>query len=289
MIVSTSNAAISLSAGPHVWDRLWRHAPDERKDAARIERERRGRRWAATREFLVRAFGRIEGLETVELGSGLGDVSVLLAEQGACVTLVDFCDRALDEAKSRFTRLGLAAHYVKANLLEDLGELAGRFDFALSVGVIEHFRGADRARVLDAHARVLRDGGAVMLTVPHAHCPTYRLWKAYLQLRGWWPYGLELPYARTELTRRARAAGLADIQCETYGFRASLTDHVLRQLLRRRVEMDDRASVWDRWFGSVLMMTARKPGRWRGSEESPSPSSPPSPSSSPSQWATFSD
>ena len=52
--------------------------------------------------YLNNAFGRIKGLNTIELGSGRGDLSVLLAERGANVTLLDASDAALEQARERF-------------------------------------------------------------------------------------------------------------------------------------------------------------------------------------------
>ncbi|MCG3131013.1 MAG: Ubiquinone biosynthesis O-methyltransferase [Phycisphaerae bacterium] len=254
-------APVTVTTGPAIWDRVWRHAPDVEKDEARLAREARGRRWAETVRFLNAALGGLRGLRTIELGSGLGDLSVLLAREGADVTLVDYCDKALTLARQRFDRLGLRATFQRADFLGDLSEQAGRYDVALSVGVVEHFRGAARTAALAAHRAVLRAGGAVVISVPHALCPTYRIWKAYLQFRGWWPYGLEIPYLRRELSRRARHAGFEQVRCQAFGFRESWSEHVLRGLLRRGVGVDDRPSRLDATFGLVLMMTGIAGGR----------------------------
>lgn len=254
-------APTTVTTGPAIWDRVWRHAPDIEKDEIRLAREARGGRWAETVRFLTVALGELRGLRTIELGSGLGDLSVLLARAGADVTLLDYCDKALTLARQRFNRLGLPATFARADFLGDLSEYAGRYDVALSIGVVEHFRGAARTAALTAHRAVLRTGGAVVISVPHALCPTYRIWKTYLQFRGWWPYGLEIPYTRGELSRRARCAGFEQVRCQAFGFRESWSEHVLRGLLRRDVGVDDRASRLDAALGLVLMMTGIAGGR----------------------------
>jgi len=177
-------SAASLDSTPAqiaaVWDRLWLHTPDDAKDDALIERERRSPRWSRITRELIRKFGSVQGLRTVELGSGRGDLSVLLAQAGAEVTLLDASDRALDQARRRFDRLKLNASFVRGNMMEPAGGLSKRFDLSLSSGVIEHFRGSDRTRVIRCHHDALAAGGMTAISVPHAWCLPYRLWKFYL-------------------------------------------------------------------------------------------------------------
>lgn len=261
MTLPVTNSALSghdIHAGAQVWERLWRDAPDVRKDHDILLRERKGPRWSALRERLAATFGTLRGLRTIELGSGRGDVSVLLAQAGADVTLLDYAPRALDLARERFRRLGLEARFIRADFLVDRLDLAEQFDVALSIGVVEHFKDDNRTAALRAHHDVLRPGGVVAVSVPYAGCPTYRLWKAWLEWRGWWPYGLEIPYTRRELRRRAREAGFHDIRLDTFGWRESCTDHFHRQLLRRNVPVDPSRSPLDRWVGAVLLLLARR-------------------------------
>lgn len=213
----------SASAPSHaVWDRLWARPLPEGKDDALIERERRSRRWTMIVRQLNTTFGPGRALRTIELGCGRGDLSVLLAQRGARVTLFDASARALDQARARFDRLKITADYKQGDLLGSLEELSDRYDVALSSGVIEHFENDDRTRVVRAHHDVLRPGGLGVISVPNAWCIPYRLRKWYLELRGWWPYGLELPYAKRELLRRARAAGFARTQATCLRFDRSL-------------------------------------------------------------------
>ena len=251
-----------------VWDHLWRHAPSTSRDDALLDRERRGPRWRFVVERLEETFGRIAGLRVVELGSGRGDLSVLLAERGALVTLFDASDQALRQARIRFDRLGLSAEFARGDLLGGLDEYRGRFDLALSSGVIEHFRGADRTHALRAHRRVLCEGGAAIVSVPNAWCAPYRLWKFYLELRGWWPYGLELPYSKTELLRRARRVGFERVEARCLGFWQSVGDHWGRSLLGRGPDWVDRPSLLDRNMGMSVVLFGRRgrPAESEGTE-----------------------
>jgi len=224
-----------------------------------IERERASPRWSRMTEELGRVFGSVQGLRTIELGSGRGDLSLLLAQAGARVTLLDASERALDQARVRFDRLEANAEFVRADMLEG-GEVArGRFDVSLSSGVIEHFRGQDRNGVLRRHLDVLKPGGLAIVSVPHAHCPPYRLWKFYLERRGWWPYGMEIPYSRREMLRRSRDVGFVNPQVTCLGFWQSVSDHWGRSVLHRSWDWSRHRSMLDGVMGLILLMFGRRP------------------------------
>jgi len=241
-----------------VWDQLWRHAPSDARDDVLLDRERRNPRWTMILRRLEAAFGAVEGLRTIELGSGRGDLSALLAERGAKVTLLDTSDLALGQARRRFERLGLQATYERGDLFDVCATRRGRFDVGLSSGVIEHFRGEDRTRALRAHSVVLRRGGLAVISVPNARCVPYRLWKLYLELRGWWPYGFERPYARSEMLRRAKEAGLTQLEVRCTGFWQSVGDHWGRSVLGRGPDWVDRPSCLDSVMGMSLILFGRR-------------------------------
>ncbi len=224
-----ASAVVGCEVG--TWDRVWQHSPDADRDSAQLLREQCNPRWALVCDAIEHTFDGIEGLRTIELGSGRGDLSALLAGCGAEVTLLDYCGRSLDQARVRFERLGLKANFVEGDLHADIGELTGQFDVSCSMGVIEHFKGPWRGRAVAAHRQVLRDGGMAVISVPHALGVPYRLWKLYLEVRGWWPYGTEIPYGRGELRRLAIAAGFESVELHVTGFWQSVGDHWSRGLL----------------------------------------------------------
>ncbi|MHC5108679.1 MAG: class I SAM-dependent methyltransferase [Planctomycetota bacterium] len=250
--VPASHPPDSTAVGSDVWDRVWRHEPSAAKDDRLLDRERLGPRWRMIVDRLTRRFGSLEGVRAIELGSGRGDLSALLASRGARVTLLDASDMALEQARRRFDRLGLSATMVRGDFFA-LGELAGRFDVSLSSGVIEHFRGGERTRSIGAHHDALDDGGMTVISVPHAWCPTYRIWKAYLELRGWWPYGMEIPYSAREIRKRTLAAGFSTCETAGMGFWPSVADHGVKTLVGRRPNWDLHTSVWDNPFGGTLV------------------------------------
>ncbi|NOS99186.1 MAG: class I SAM-dependent methyltransferase [Phycisphaerales bacterium] len=252
----------SAPPSPHrsVWDDIWRQPGLQTKDERVLDRERRGPRWALINAAVETEFGKISGLRTIELGSGRGDLSTLLAGKGADVTLVDVSAPALQHAESRFQRHRLSARFVQADIRCDLVDLHGRFDVATSLGVIEHFRGSMRDRVIRAHYNLLRPGGVCIIGVPNAACPPYRLWKLYLETVRWWPYGMEIPYTRRELGSRARRSGFERIDVQCTGFWQSVGDFWCGGLAHRHMDWANVRSRCDRWWGANLLLIARRPG-----------------------------
>ena len=244
------------AAGSGVWERLWRHRLAPERDDEVIRREARGRRWRRIEATLNETFGRIEGLRTLELGAGRGDLSLLLAARGAKVTVLDRSPGALKRARERFERWDLPAEYVRGDLFDAVNPGGSGYDVVLSLGVVEHFRGADRKAAIRAHRLVLRPGGMAVICVPHAACPPYRMWKAYLELRGRWPYGLEIPYSKREMARLAKASGFSLWRLTCDGFLQSAGDHLLRRFLKHRPGWVDSPCFLDNALGGALTLLA---------------------------------
>lgn len=241
-----------------VWDGLWSHAPSDARDDELIARERRSVRWKMVLDRLQEEFGGLAGLRTIELGSGRGDFSALLAQGGAKVTLLDASEAGLNQARRRFGRLGIDGEFVRADLFDAAATGYRGFDVSLSSGVIEHFLGQRRTEAVAAHRGVLRDGGLAVISVPNACCLSYRVWKRYLELRRAWPYGVEVPYSRRELARRGRAAGFRRVDATGAGFWHSVGDHVGKGLLGRGRDWAHCPSILDRAMGlSVVLFGLR--------------------------------
>lgn len=252
----TALAAVGASAHRSVaqsWNRLWAHQPSLERDDELLLREKASKRWRMIRDRLRRTFGRIKGLRTIEMGCGRGDLSALLAQEGACVTLLDTSQRALDQARMRFSRLGLEARFEIGDLFA-INSALDRYDVSLSSGVIEHFQSDQRTLAIQRHGHAIHDHGMAIISVPNARCVPYRIWKSWLELRDCWPYGYECPFSRRELRRRARQAGFDRIEIRGFGFGQSLTDQLMPLFRRRPVRKAAPDSMLDESMGLALIL-----------------------------------
>lgn len=193
-----------------VWDSVWRGTKLTPISIRRkFDRESKTLRWKAIRNSLCAQFGGLKGLRTIELGAGTGDISLLLAAEGAMPTLLDANDGALTIARFQFDVMNCTANFITGDFFDLDPSLLGQFDAAVSYGVVEHFRGVDRVLACRSHVKALRPGGMVAISVPNAHCLPYRFNKWKEELTGQWIWGIEIPYTRKELDEVAREIGLA--------------------------------------------------------------------------------
>jgi 2-polyprenyl-3-methyl-5-hydroxy-6-metoxy-1,4-benzoquinol methylase len=121
-------------------------------------------------------FGSFEDLEVIELGSGTGSQSLVMALKGARVTLVDRADEALNVATKFFKKFGLTPTCIKADMFNLDGSFTGKFDVSMSFGTVEHsLHDFQRKEAIKIHYKVLKKGGVSFVSVPNRMCVHHRL------------------------------------------------------------------------------------------------------------------
>jgi len=147
-------------------------------------------------------------MNVLEPGCGTGLTSLeLIARRGANVVLLDFSPAAIKIAKRLARKRGLLS--CVDFILGDLRSLSLRdncFDLVWNQGVVEHFDGEDRQRVVDEMSRVAKTNAVVMIMTPNGLNPIYRLKKTKLFHRG--QYVFESAYLLTELVDKVEKARL---------------------------------------------------------------------------------
>lgn len=171
--------------------------------------------------------------QTVEIGAGLGKMSMLLGLNGAVPTLIDSSSTALNEAAGLFDKAGVPMRICCCDALELPPELMNRFDMSMSLGLNEHFSGALRQKIFDVHYDVLKGGGYALIAVPNRYCISYRVAMAVWKLTGRWSEGLyEQGFSRSELVRRMEQAGFADVRVVSGTYPKSDFNHYILGNLR---------------------------------------------------------
>jgi len=243
------------------WDLNWKEttvSPTFTREIACYET--RSVLWEKAESRILKLFGSFEGLEAVELGSGIGTMSLIMALRGCNVTLVDYSEYALKRARQLFDCFGIDARLVRADALCLSDDFHSSFDISMSFGLAEHSAGVERQKVIDVHFDLLREGGIVFISVPNALSIPYRmrmfLWKLRSKHRG----GLlptEVPFTKAELTRRV--IGKAKY-CEVFGcsFMSSIISWILAPQLRSFYRLAKHAgstpSAFDDYLSSRIVL-----------------------------------
>jgi 2-polyprenyl-3-methyl-5-hydroxy-6-metoxy-1,4-benzoquinol methylase len=103
--------------------------------------------------------GRIRPCRTVDFGCGAGNYTVWLAKQGFDVTGIDISPSAIDLARKNAVKQGVQCTFIVADVLGDLREVKGLFDFAFDWELLHHIYPQDRPGYLANVARLLKPGG----------------------------------------------------------------------------------------------------------------------------------
>ncbi len=142
----------------------------------------------------------LEGLNVVELGAGSGILSYLIRSIGKAnsVTMIDRSAKAIEYSKSLFDSLE-GAQWRE----QDLFEARGHYDLAVSVGLLEHFKGEEQVRVVEVHASL---APRVAIVVPACSIWNARRMQAKKTLQK---YGWQMPLSTDHLQDLFNKCGLS--------------------------------------------------------------------------------
>ncbi len=254
----------------YIWDKVWAETKDDEHFWWWVERESNGRRGRRIISYIARYLGGINVLNIVEVGSGAGVHSLVLAKHGAKVTLIDYSEKALMLARKHFDSLGLPGFFLCANVLNLEPNLREKFDIAMSFGTVEHYRYPERLVIAKAHMDLVRPGGVVIISVPNRWFFIHEILKLFLQKRGKWHLGYEGAFTRQELLQLGNRLGLENI--EIYGS-AFITDmfrylriiqgtRFFRRFCRvypKDISTRDLVSSFDDFLGADIFLMGCKP------------------------------
>jgi ubiquinone biosynthesis O-methyltransferase len=120
--------------------------------------------------MLHNQFADFSSLKILDVGCGVGSLSLYLAKQGATVTGVDVSKRAIKIAEQARKYNGLKKLTFKHQQLKDV---SGKFDLIICTEVIEHIPD-DTAFAKQLFVK-LKPGGFLFLTTPLQSAPLHKL------------------------------------------------------------------------------------------------------------------
>lgn len=129
----------------------------------------------------------------LEVGSGTGKISAILACAGHKVTLLDISPKALEISQEVFRLNSVQCDAVIEASMFNMPVESASFDVAWNAGVIEHFTYSEQIRALAEMLRAVRPGGFVITLNPSARGWIYRWGKHKMEKKGIWEFGQEFP------------------------------------------------------------------------------------------------
>lgn len=169
--------------------------------------------WPVIARTISEHFHSPMNIESIELGAGLGKMSVLLSLLGIHATLVDYSDKQIRASRVVHDFFSLKTDIVKADILNLPCEMEGKFDIAISSGTAEHFFEEEREKFFVSHARVLKKNGVALIWVPNKYGLLFHCGRTVRRMLGKKVSVVdELSFRREDLRARAESAGLAEIR-----------------------------------------------------------------------------
>jgi len=169
--------------------------------------------WYYLKRIVLTKCGGFGDICAVEIGAGLGKISIMMNLLGSDTTLLDYNEKGLRRASEVHRKFGCKSKYVLADALDLPKKLRTKFDISMSFGTAEHFLGNERQKIFDVHFKILKNGGFSIIQVPNTLGLFYRIAHGILRLTGRWPADLpEQPFTHSELCRLAKNSGYVNVK-----------------------------------------------------------------------------
>jgi 2-polyprenyl-3-methyl-5-hydroxy-6-metoxy-1,4-benzoquinol methylase len=248
---------------PKLWDKLWETKTSKDEDTATLRIEERTVRWQKLKEIVLKKFNSFNNLRVIEIGAGTGTYSGLMAKQGAKVTIFDSSENALSRARSFMMHNKLEAEFVKCDALSLPDEIRNEFDVSMSFGMVEHFKGDERIKIIHAHFDVLRNRGITFISVPNKYNPPYRFYKFVSELTNRWTVGEEYPFSKKEMRNIVKKMSPKEYSFFGDSFISSFnfffaTPFIRRYLKIRNEEKAERNCWLDSYFSYSIVLYAMR-------------------------------
>jgi SAM-dependent methyltransferase len=179
---------------PEPWNltpQQWSNVLEEGWDPGKVAEELKSGQVLPWAEIILKYSG--DSQKTLDLGSGRGEHSALLALQGKTTTLFDWSPKNLEMSQRLYNALGLKGTFVQGDMTKRLPFEDNAFDTVFSCGVFEYFTDEQIKAILKEAFRLA--GKRVIIMVPNAWSIFYRFGKWYMEARGRWQWGGEKPFA----------------------------------------------------------------------------------------------
>ncbi|HUI66906.1 MAG TPA: class I SAM-dependent methyltransferase [Nitrospirota bacterium] len=106
--------------------------------------------------------GSVRPCKTVEFGCGLGNYTCYLSGRGFDVTGVDISPTAIGIAREKARKKGIPCTFIVADILGDLKEVEGTFDFAYDWELLHHIFPEQRVKYVENVYGKLKPGGSYL-------------------------------------------------------------------------------------------------------------------------------
>ena len=103
--------------------------------------------------------GKVKPCRTIDLGCGTGNYTIYLASQRFEVTGIDISPTAIGLARNNAVQKGSECSFIVANVLGEMNEDIGKFDFAYDWELLHHIFPSDREKYINNVYRLLNPGG----------------------------------------------------------------------------------------------------------------------------------
>lgn len=131
--------------------------------------------------------------DILDMGSGRGELSALLAMEGKNTTLFDWSKDNLEFSKKLYGSLGIDGQFIQGDMTKALPFEDASFDTVFSCGVFEYFSDKEIHKIIKEIKRVARK--KIIILVPNSRSIAYRLGKWYMERTKKWQWGGERPFS----------------------------------------------------------------------------------------------
>lgn len=227
------------------WSFLYRTSYEERLQSYWTQKL-----WEAIARFIP------ERTRTLEIGSGPGAITALLAKLRGCRSIgLDISEEAVRYAQGLARFIGSKAEFVRGDAFR-LPFSDNSFDVVFSTGVIEHWPEKQTFSSVKEHARVVKPGGLVIISVPNLlNLPlTYHKIRTGKRFHAY----PERSYTIWGLRSLVRKAGLTPLTCSGFAPSISLEWYIWAGL--KLPWLDNLRCDWlMALIGYEVLVVAKKP------------------------------